>query len=111
MPQQPRYYTKSLRKRPYCAGRVAHCNQEGSWHVCQVRTKRSRNCHMQEVEVVLSMSKPLILAIGAAIGLVSIALASRTALQRVPNVDGREYVINRWTGRVSIYTSSAEDRK
>ncbi|MHB8071514.1 MAG: hypothetical protein ACYDH4_07910 [Candidatus Cryosericum sp.] len=59
----------------------------------------------------LSISKPLIMAIGAAIGLVSIALASRTALQRVPNVDGREYVINRWTGRVSVYNSSAEEHK
>lgn len=56
----------------------------------------------------LNIGKPLIMAIGAAIGLVSIALASRLVLQRIPNVDGREYIINRWTGRVSVCHSSTD---
>ncbi|MFA4953829.1 MAG: hypothetical protein WC641_00790 [Patescibacteria group bacterium] len=50
----------------------------------------------------MNIGKPLMLAIGTLVGLVSIALANRPGYERVPNVDGREYTVNRWTGRVSV---------
>jgi len=55
-----------------------------------------------EDDLMVNMGKPLILAIGALVALASIALACRPGYEVVPNVDGREYVVNRWTGRVYV---------
>jgi hypothetical protein len=59
----------------------------------------------------MSIGKPLILAIGTLVGLVSVALANRSGYEQVPNVDGREYVVNRWTGRVSVIDRETSSRK
>ena len=59
----------------------------------------------------MNIGKPLILSIGTLVGLVSIVLSNRPGYERIPNVDGREYAVNRWTGRVSVIdreTDSAE---
>jgi hypothetical protein len=59
----------------------------------------------------MNIGKPLILAIGTLVGLVSVALANRAGYERVPNVDGREYSVNRWTGRVSVIDREDDSRK
>jgi hypothetical protein len=59
----------------------------------------------------MNMGKPLILAIGTLVGLASVALANRRGYERVPNVDGRECVVNRWTGRVSVVDRETDSRK
>lgn len=59
----------------------------------------------------MNVGKPLILAIGMLVGLVSIALANRPGYEQVPNVDGREYAINRWTGRVAVCDIDIHARK
>jgi hypothetical protein len=59
----------------------------------------------------MSIGKPLILAIGTLVGLVSIALADRSVYEQVPSVDGREYSVNRWTGRVSVIDRETSSRK
>jgi hypothetical protein len=55
----------------------------------------------------MSMGRPLILAIGTLVGLVCVVLANRTGYEQVPNVDGREYIVNTWTGRVSVVDTEA----
>jgi len=59
----------------------------------------------------MSIGKPLILAIGTLVGLISVVLANRTGNEQVPNVDGREYVLSKWTGRVSVIDTEAGSRK
>lgn len=64
-----------------------------------------------EDDLMINMGEPLILAIGTFVGFVSIVLASPSGYERVSNVDGREYIISRWTGRVSACNSNADVRK
>jgi hypothetical protein len=59
----------------------------------------------------MSIGKPLILSIGTLVGLVSIVLANRRGYERVPNIDGREYIVNKWTGRVSVIDRETDSRK
>jgi hypothetical protein len=59
----------------------------------------------------MNIGKPLILSIGTLVGLVSIVLTNRPARERIPNVDGRECIVNRWTGRVSVIDASTASRK
>lgn len=59
----------------------------------------------------MNIGRPLMLAIGTLVGFASIALAARPGFERVPNVDGRECVINRWTGRVSVISTDTSSRK
>jgi len=51
------------------------------------------------------------LAIGTLVGLVLLGLASRLGYERIPNVDGREYIVNRWTGRVSACETDINGQK
>ena len=51
------------------------------------------------------------LAIGTLVGLVSVAVANRPGHERIPNVDGREYIVNRWTGRVSVCDTDINGQK
>ena len=51
------------------------------------------------------------LAIGTLVGLVLLGLASRLGYERIPNVDGREYIVNRWTGRVSVCDTDINGQK
>ncbi|MCX6084797.1 MAG: hypothetical protein NT102_07550 [Caldiserica bacterium] len=59
----------------------------------------------------MNIGKPLMLAIGTLVELVSVAMANRPGYERIPNVDGRECVVNRWTGRVSLCDKNINGRK
>lgn len=59
----------------------------------------------------MNIGKPLILSIGTLVGLVLIVLSNRLGYERVPNVDGREYAINRWTGRVAVIDRKTDGAK
>ncbi|HWQ22127.1 MAG TPA: hypothetical protein VN478_05325 [Clostridia bacterium] len=59
----------------------------------------------------MNIGKPLILAIGTLVGLVSIVLSNRPGYERIPDVDGREYAVNRWTGKVSVVDSDVDSRR
>jgi hypothetical protein len=59
----------------------------------------------------MNIGKPLMLAIGTLVGLVSVAVANRPGHERIPNVDGREYIVNRWTGRVSVCNTDINGQK
>ena len=58
----------------------------------------------------VNMGKPLIVAFGALVVLASIVLACRPAVQLLPDVDGREYMIDRWTGRLLARDPAADHR-
>ena len=58
----------------------------------------------------VNMGKPLILAFGALVVLASIVLACCPVVQVLPDVDGREYVVDRWTGRLSARHPAAYSR-
>lgn len=59
----------------------------------------------------MNIGKPLILSIGTLVGLVLIILSNRPGYERVPNVDGREYAINRWTGRIAVIDRETDGAK
>jgi len=58
----------------------------------------------------VNMGKPLILAIGALAALAFIVLACRPGFEVVPNVDGRAYMISRWTGRVHVWDPDIDNQ-
>jgi hypothetical protein len=58
----------------------------------------------------VNMGKPLILALGALVVLASIVLACRPAVQVLPDMDGREYAVDPWTGRLSARDPAADSR-
>ena len=58
----------------------------------------------------VNMGKPLILAFGALVVLASIVLACRPTIQVLPDMDGREYVVDPWTGRLSAFAPAADTR-
>lgn len=66
---------------------------------------------IREDDCMMNIGKPLILVIGIAAVIVSVALINHPRYERIPNVDGREYVINRWTGRVAVCDASARTVK
>jgi hypothetical protein len=69
------------------------------------------NGSTQEDDLMMNIGKPLVLAIGTLVGFASIALAAHRGFERVPDVDGREYVVNRWTGRISVIDTDTDGRK
>lgn len=53
----------------------------------------------------------MILALGVIIGAVTIVVASCLRCEVIPTEDRREYVLNTWTGRISIYDPHADNKR